>query len=129
MVSVCLRLTLNCYDLCSSPPWDSLFLLLVKVLWRWCINKGWEKVMNIGERVLEWMVCHSDSHYLHHSHTTCNYWFSKSEWWELLPPSSSTKSGCTILVNLPVFEIVFAASIVLYHHCCAALSCTATPVL
>ena len=35
------------------------------------------------------------------------------------------KSGCTILANLPVFEIVFSASIVLYHHCCAALSCTA----
>ena len=77
---------------------------------------------------VEWMVCHSDCQYLHDS-LLCNHWFFKSEWWELLPPSSPKKSGCTILANLPVFEIVFAASIVLYHHWCAALSCTATPVL
>ena len=39
------------------------------------------------------------------------------------------KSECTILANLSVFEIVFATSIVLYHHCCAALSCIATLLL
>ena len=39
------------------------------------------------------------------------------------------KFECTILANLSVFEIVFATSIVLYHHCCAALSCIATLLL
>ena len=34
----------------------------------------------------------------------------------------------TVLASLPVFEIVFAASIALYHQCCAALSCIATAV-
>ena len=47
--------------------------------------------------------------------TTCNHQFSESTWWGFLPPSSSKKSGCTILRILPVF--VFATSIVLYHQC------------
>ena len=46
-----------------------------------------------------------------------------------LPPSSSEKSGCTIFANLPVFEIIFTASIVLYHYCFTALFCIATSVL
>ena len=33
------------------------------------------------------------------------------------------------MANLPIFEIVFAETIVLYHHYCAALSCIATPAL
>ena len=31
-----------------------------------------------------------------------------------LPPFSTTKSGCTILANLSVYEIVFTTSIVLW---------------
>ena len=42
--------------------------------------------------------------------------------------SSPKKSGCIVLASLPVFEIMFAASIVLYRQCCAALSYIATPV-
>ena len=37
--------------------------------------------------------------------------------------STRKKSGCIVLTSLPVFEIVFPTSIVLYHQCCAALSC------
>ena len=39
------------------------------------------------------------------------------------------ESGSTILKNLLIFEIVFAARIILYHHYRAALSCIATPAL
>ena len=42
--------------------------------------------------------------------------------------SSPKESGCTVLASLPVFELVFTASIVLYHQCCAALSYIATIV-
>ena len=40
------------------------------------------------------------------------------------------ESGCTILANLPVFEIVFAASIVFYHQllCCIILHHNASVV-
>ena len=52
----------------------------------------------------------------------CNHQFSESEW-PKLPPLSLPKNSA----SLPVFEIVFAASIALYHEHCAALSCNATP--
>ena len=80
----------------------------------------------IGYKVrVYWIVCYSDCQYLHHSLFSA---ISKSEWWDL-PPSTPKNSVCTILANLPVFETVFAASILLYHDCCAALSCIATPAV
>ena len=59
---------------------------------------------------------------------TCNHQFL-SDWWRLLQPSSPKKCGCTILTSLSVFEVEFVASIALYQHCCAALSCIATPLV
>ena len=60
---------------------------------------------------------------------TCNYQFCEIEWSGFLPTFSTKRSVCTILANLSVFEIVLTARIVLYNQCCAALSCTAKPVL
>ena len=44
--------------------WGSSFFTLMKVLWRWCINKGWQKAMEVmivcwirGKGRVEWMVC------------------------------------------------------------------------
>ena len=74
------------------------------------------------------MVCHSDCQYLYHSSLLPAIIDFLSQSDENSTTIFTKKSGSTILANLPVFEIVFAANIVLYHHCCAALSCTATPV-
>ena len=52
---------LNRYDPRSSSSGGSLYLLQLKVLWRWCIDKYRRK----GK--VEWMVCHSDCQYLYHS--------------------------------------------------------------
>ena len=68
-----------------------------------CLPTIWETLAIID------FLSQSDGNFYHHLH--------------------QKKSGCTILVNLPVFETVFAASIVQYPHWCAALSCTTTPVL
>ena len=91
------------------------------------LSKGYESNYNrlrIGERV-EWIVCHSDRQYLL---IIASKFLSESDEYSYhyLPPK---KSECTILANLPVFEIVFAASNVSYHHYFSALSCIATPML
>ena len=77
------------------------------------------------------MLCHSDRQYLHHSVLPALIidFLSQSDENFYSNTFLPKKSRCAILANLPVFEIVFAASIVLYHQCCAALSCTAMPVL
>ena len=74
------------------------------------------------------MICHSDCQYLHHSLLPAIIVFlSQSD--ENFYHHRHQKNVRTILANLPVFEIVYSASIVLHYHCCAALSCTATPVV
>ena len=61
---------------------------------------------NTGLRIgqtMEWMVCHSNIKYLHQSLLTAIINFLSLSDKDNLSPG---KSGCTILPNLPVFEIV-----------------------
>ena len=64
---------LYCWSVFKSC-WGSSFFTLMKVLWRHCIDKGWQKAMEVmiyaeyrGKGRVEWMVYHSDCQYLHHS--------------------------------------------------------------
>ena len=75
------------------------------------------------------MVCRSGRQYLHHSLLPDLIDFLSQSDENFCHHLHQKKSACIILANLPVFEILFAANIVLYHHCCTTLSCTAMPVL
>ena len=69
--------------------------------------------MRIGE-MMKWIVCHSDCKYLHQKllpSRIINFLSQRDR--EMTIPTTvfTKKSGCTILVNLLVFKIVFATII------------------
>ena len=119
-----------------NPAWDKILARLLyclgtvfmKVFWRQWIDRAPVDYENnnrvrIRERV-EWIFAILPF-------WLCifikGYYLQSSIFWVLVMRVLHQKN-LTVLESLPLFEIVFAVSVVLYHQCCAALSCIATPV-
>ena len=118
--------------ICDRAPTDTVFGdgASIGAVRGYGSNSNNDNRLRIGESI-EWMVCHSGRQYLHHR--------------LLVPaiinfPSQSDgdsyhhfhQKNLAVLfwqIYQYIYEIVFATSIILYHHCCAAPSFIATPLL